>query len=108
MGVKRRGFFRFVKSAMVTKGGHPISVCHEMRRVKRGDVDFLFRCKECGWRWESEELTPLEVRLHLQLHHPELRWKARWATVPPDKEHCPNCGFSQTSWRIEEPREETA
>lgn len=100
MPVRVQGWFRFTKSTLKTSGGKPVAVCFSMRRVARAPGDYLFRCKDCGWRFESDDKLPLEVRLHLQLHFPHNRWKARYATVPPDGVHCPQCGFDQTSWQI--------
>jgi hypothetical protein len=103
MPVKVRGWLRFTKSTIRTTAGHKVAVCFGMRRIEREDAGYPyyhFRCKPCGWRWQSAERLPLEVRLHLQLHHPDRRWRPRWATQPPDGEHCPSCGFSQISWAI--------
>jgi len=71
---------------------------------------YRFRCRICP-QWvfpydypdTTTELAPLEVRIHVQLHHPDKRWSRKWGSqrkVRPGEE-CPACGFDQLAWRLQ-------
>lgn len=114
---RQGGLLRFVKFRKNRKTGKPVARCNRMLRFtvedETGELAYRFLCKECGWRfpyghsdvppyprWTTRLTAPVEVRLHVQAHYPNMRWaKKKWGYQRMVGSLCPSCGFDVEAWR---------